>query len=55
MPYAVEVVLSCTVESSNVSVMLREFSSVVWKILRVSSWRWRLSVLLIFDLLRELR
>ena len=39
MPYVVEVVLSYTVESSNFSVMLREFFSVVWKIPPVSPWR----------------
>ena len=35
--------------------MLREFSSVVWKMLRVSPWRWRLSVPLMFVLSSELR
>ena len=38
-PDVVGVVLSCTVESDSFSGMLRELSSVVRNILRVSPWR----------------
>ena len=47
MLYVVEVIISCTVESNSFSVMLRDLSSVVWKILRAFSWRLRVLLVLV--------